>query len=114
MKTYLDFLNELAREHSCDSWKYYFEKNKRSERIIREFCEEAARQFAEQLAQIPNEELLANEELLSAASDLFRLSVRLINNGKRSDMDWERAMKNNEVLKKYSVFDEKFVLKPSN
>lgn len=108
MKTYQEILNELARENSCDSWKYYFEKNKRSERIIREFCEEAARRFAAQLAQIPNEELLAS------ASDLFRLSVRLINNGKRSDMDWERAMKNNEVLKKYSVFDEKFVLKPSN
>lgn len=48
MKTYQDILNELARENSCNEWKYYFEKNKRSERSIREFCEEAARRFAAQ------------------------------------------------------------------
>jgi len=45
MKTYLDLLDELAKENSCGDWKYFFAKSKASERTIREFCEEAAKRY---------------------------------------------------------------------
>jgi len=42
LKTYQTILDELAKENSCNDWKYFFAKSKASERTIREFCEEAA------------------------------------------------------------------------
>lgn len=45
MKPLTYFLDQLAKENSCNSWKYYYEKNKRSARSIREMEEEANKRF---------------------------------------------------------------------
>jgi len=51
-KTYQIILDELAKENSCNDWKYFFAKSKASERTIREFCEEAAKRYARQFEKI--------------------------------------------------------------
>jgi hypothetical protein len=47
LKTFTDHLEDIARENSCASWKYYYEKNSRSERTIREANQLAAHRFSE-------------------------------------------------------------------